>query len=145
VLYVLIFPLVILSLTAVFVLSPTIGLPSLTNQGPHGLTEILYAFTSGAGNNGSAFAGLNPNWWYNIALGWDMLIGRFLMMLPVLALAGNLALKKSVPPSPGTFPVDTPLFTCLLYTSMQDAIMLLFTVVFFAVAFLYVKACQKLR
>jgi K+-transporting ATPase ATPase A chain len=113
-LYVLIFPLVILSLTAVFVLSPTIGLTSLTNQGPHGLTEILYAFTSGAGNNGSAFAGLNANWWYNIALGWDMLIGRFLMMLPVLALAGNLALKKSVPPSPGTFPVDTPLFTILL-------------------------------
>jgi len=113
-LYVLIFPLVILSLTAVFVLSPTIGLTSLTNQGPHGLSEILYAFTSGAGNNGSAFAGLNPNWWYNIALGWDMLIGRFLMMLPVLALAGNLALKKSVPPSPGTFPVDTPLFTVLL-------------------------------
>ena len=113
-LYVLIFPLVILSLTAVFVLSPTIGLTSLTNQGPHGLTEILYAFTSGAGNNGSAFAGLNANWWYNIALGWDMLIGRFLMMLPVLALAGNLALKKSVPPSPGTFPVDTALFTVLL-------------------------------
>jgi K+-transporting ATPase ATPase A chain len=113
-LYVLIFPLIILSLTAIFVLSPTIGLTSLTNQGPHGLTEILYAFTSGAGNNGSAFAGLNPNWWYNIAMGWDMLIGRFLMMLPVLALAGNLALKKSVPPSPGTFPVDTPLFTVLL-------------------------------
>jgi K+-transporting ATPase ATPase A chain len=113
-LYVLIFPLVILSLTAIFVLSPTIGLPSLANPGPHGLTEILYAFTSGAGNNGSAFAGLSPNWWYNIAMGWDMLIGRFLMMLPVLALAGNLAMKKSVPPSPGTFPVDTPLFTVLL-------------------------------
>ena len=113
-LYVLIFPLVILSLTAFFVLSPTIGLSSLANQGPHGLTEILYAFTSGAGNNGSAFAGLSPNWWYNIAMGWDMLIGRFLMMLPVLALAGNLAQKKSVPPSPGTFPVDTPLFTVLL-------------------------------
>jgi K+-transporting ATPase ATPase A chain len=113
-LYVLVFPLVILSLTAMFVLSPTVGLPSLTNQGPHGLTEILYAFTSGAGNNGSAFAGLNPNWWYNIAIGWDMLIGRFLMMLPVLALAGHLAMKKSVPPSPGTFPVDTPLFTILL-------------------------------
>ena len=74
-LYVLIFPLIILSLTAVFVLSPTIGLSSLTNQGPHGLTEILYAFTSGAGNNGSAFAGLNANtWWYNVALGWDMLM-----------------------------------------------------------------------
>jgi K+-transporting ATPase ATPase A chain len=113
-LYVLIFPLVILSLTAFFILSPTIGLSSLANQGPHGLTEILYAFTSGAGNNGSAFAGLSPNWWYNIAMGWDMLIGRFLMILPVLALAGNLAQKKSVPPSPGTFPVDTPLFTVLL-------------------------------
>jgi K+-transporting ATPase ATPase A chain len=77
-LYVLIFPLIILSLTAIFVLSPTIGLSSLNNQGPHGLTEILYAFTSGAGNNGSAFAGLNANtWWYNVALGWDMLFGRF--------------------------------------------------------------------
>jgi len=114
-LYCLIFPLVILSLTAFFVLSPTIGLSSLNNQGPHGLTEILYAYTSGAGNNGSAFAGLNANtWWYNVALGWDMLCGRLLMMLPVLALAGNLAMKKSVPPSPGTFPVDTALFTVLL-------------------------------
>ncbi len=89
--------------------------PQLTNQGPHGLTEILYAFTSGAGNNGSAFAGLNANtWWYNVALGWDMLVGRFLMMIPVLALAGNLAQKKSVPPSPGTFPVNGSLFTVLL-------------------------------
>jgi len=119
-LYVLIFPLIILSLTAAFVLSPTIGLPALTNQGPHGLTEILYAYTSGAGNNGSAFAGLNvtanptTQWWYNVALGWDMLCGRLLMMIPVLALAGNLAGKKSVPPSPGTFPVNTALFTVLL-------------------------------
>jgi K+-transporting ATPase ATPase A chain len=114
-LYVLIFPLTILSLTAVFVLSPNIGLSSLANQGPHGLTEILYAFTSAAGNNGSAFAGLNANtWWYNVTLGWTMLIGRFLMMIPVLALAGNLAQKKSVPPSPGTFPVNTALFTVLL-------------------------------
>jgi K+-transporting ATPase ATPase A chain len=114
-LYVLIFPLIILSLTAAFVLSPTIGLASLANQGPHGLTEILYAFTSGAGNNGSAFAGLNANtWWYNVALGWDMLFGRLFMMIPVLALAGNLAQKKSVPPSPGTFPVNTALFTVLL-------------------------------
>jgi K+-transporting ATPase ATPase A chain len=114
-LYVLIFPLIILSLTAAFVLSPTIGLSSLNNQGPHGLTEILYAYTSGAGNNGSAFAGLNANtWWYNVALGWDMLCGRLLMMIPVLALAGNLASKKSVPPSPGTFPVNTALFTVLL-------------------------------
>ncbi|MGA3160596.1 MAG: potassium-transporting ATPase subunit KdpA [Terracidiphilus sp.] len=114
-LYVLIFPLIILSLTAVFVLSPGIGLSALTNQGPHGLTEILYAFTSAAGNNGSAFAGLNANtWWYNVALGWTMLIGRFLMMIPVIALAGNLAQKKSVPPSPGTFPVNSALFTVLL-------------------------------
>jgi K+-transporting ATPase ATPase A chain len=114
-LYVLIFPLIILTLTAIFVLSPTVGLSSLTNQGPHGLTEILYAFTSGAGNNGSAFAGLNANtWWYNVALGWDMLFGRLFMMIPVLALAGNLALKKSVPPSPGTFPVNGSLFTVLL-------------------------------
>jgi K+-transporting ATPase ATPase A chain len=114
-LYVLIFPLIILVFTAIFVLSPTIGLSSLTNQGPHGLTEILYAFTSSAGNNGSAFAGLNANtWWYNVMLGWTMLAGRFLMLVPVLALAGNLASKKSVPPSPGTFPVNTALFTVLL-------------------------------
>jgi K+-transporting ATPase ATPase A chain len=114
-LYVLIFPLIILSLTAAFLLSPTIGLSSLNNQGPHGLTEILYAYTSGAGNNGSAFAGLNANtWWYNVALGWDMLAGRLLMMIPVLALAGNLASKKSVPPSAGTFQVNTALFAALL-------------------------------
>jgi len=113
-LYTLIFTFIVLAFTAVFVLLPNVGLSVLTNTGPHGLSEILYAFTSGAGNNGSAFAGLNPNWWYNIALGWDMLIGRFLMMIPVLALAGNLAQKKSIPPSPGTFPVNTPLFTVLL-------------------------------
>jgi potassium-transporting ATPase potassium-binding subunit len=100
-LYVLIFPLIILSLTAVFVLSPTIGLSSLANQGPHGLTEILYAYSLGAGNNGSAFAGLNANtWWYNVALGWDMLFGRFLMMIPVLALAGNLARRRACRPRP---------------------------------------------
>ncbi len=119
-LYVLIFPLIILSLTAAFVLLPVIGLSARTNLGPHGLTEILYAYTSGAGNNGSAFAGLNLSantssfWWYNVALGWDMLLGRLFMMIPVLALAGNLASKKSVPPSPGTFPVNGSLFTVLL-------------------------------
>jgi K+-transporting ATPase ATPase A chain len=114
-LYALIFPIIILSLTAAFLLSPTIGLASLNNNGPHGLTEILYAYTSGAGNNGSAFAGLNANtWWYNVALGFDMLCGRLLMMIPVLALAGNLARKKSVPPSPGTFPVNSALFAVLL-------------------------------
>jgi K+-transporting ATPase ATPase A chain len=114
-LYALIFPLIILSLAAVFVISPNIGLSSLNNAGPHGLSEILYAFTSAAGNNGSAFAGLNANtWWYNVALGFAMLGGRFLMKIPVLALAGNLAQKKSVPPSPGTFPVNNALFTALL-------------------------------
>ncbi len=114
-LYVLIFPLIILTLTGIFVMLPNVGLSSLNNPGPHGLTEILYAFTSGAGNNGSAFAGLNANtWWYNVVLGWDMLCGRLLMIIPVIALAGNLAQKKSVPPSPGTFPVNTALFAALL-------------------------------
>jgi potassium-transporting ATPase potassium-binding subunit len=114
-LYILIFPLLILVLTAISVLSPTMGLTALNNTGPHGLSEILYAFTSGAGNNGSAFAGISANThWYNIALGFDMLAGRFLMMIPMLAIAGNLAMKKSVPPSPGTFPVNTTLFSVLL-------------------------------
>ncbi len=114
-LYALIFPLAILTFSAVFVLLPKVGLASLANQGPHGFSEILYAFTSAAGNNGSAFAGLNANtWWYNVCLGWEMLIGRFLMMIPVLALAGNLAQKKSIPPSPGTFPVNSALFAVLL-------------------------------
>jgi potassium-transporting ATPase potassium-binding subunit len=114
-LYVLIFPLIILTLTAIFVLSPNIGLTALNNSGPHGLSEILYAFTSATGNNGSAFAGLSANtWWYNVVIGWAMLAGRFLMLIPVVALAGNLAQKKSVPPSPGTFPVNTSLFTVLL-------------------------------
>jgi K+-transporting ATPase ATPase A chain len=116
--YTLIFTFIVLTFTAVFVLLP-VGLSAIANPGPHGFTEILYAFTSGAGNNGSAFAGLGmnwsgPNWWWNIAMSFDMLIGRFLMMIPVLALAGNLAQKKSVPPSPGTFPVNTPLFAVLL-------------------------------
>ena len=114
-LYVLIFPLIILTLAAVFVLLPKIGLGALANQGPHGLTEILYAFSSSVGNNGSAFAGLSANsWWWNLALGVAMLAGRFLMIVPVLALAGNLAAKKSIPPSPGTFPVNGILFTVLL-------------------------------
>jgi K+-transporting ATPase ATPase A chain len=112
-LYTLIFTFIVLVFAAVFVLLP-VGTSVTSNPGPHGFSEILYSFTSGAGNNGSAFAGLGSNWWYNIAMGFDMLIGRFLMMIPVLALAGNLAQKKSVPPSPGTFPVNAPLFTVLL-------------------------------
>ena len=82
---------------------------------PHGLTQILYAFTSAAGNNGSAFGGLTVNTlWYDGAIGITMLVGRFLMIIPMLAIAGNLAQKKYVPPSLGTFPVTTPLFTMLL-------------------------------
>jgi K+-transporting ATPase ATPase A chain len=114
-LYILIFPLLILVFTAISVLSPNMGLGALNNSGPHGLTEILYAFTSSAGNNGSGFAGVSVNThWYNLTLGFTMLAGRFLMMIPMLAIAGNLAMKKSVPPSPGTFPVNTTLFAILL-------------------------------
>ncbi len=112
-LYALIFPLIILTFAAIFVLLP-VGQSAMANPGPHGFSEILYSFASGAGNNGSAFAGLGTNWWYNVAMGWDMLIGRLLMIIPALALAGNLASKKSVPPSPGTFPVNGALFTILL-------------------------------
>ena len=112
-LYALIFCFIILTFAAIFVMIPQ-GQSAMANPGPHGFSEVLYSFVSGAGNNGSAFAGLGTNWWYNIAMGFDMLIGRFLMIIPVLALAGNLAQKKSVPPSPGTFPVNTPLFTVLL-------------------------------
>jgi K+-transporting ATPase ATPase A chain len=113
-LVVLVFPLVILALAAVSVLA-RFGTSSLANAGPHGLTEILYAFSSGAGNNGSAFAGLNANTlWYNTTIGLAMLVGRFFMIIPMLAVAGNLARKKHVPPSLGTFPVTTPLFTVLL-------------------------------
>ena len=114
-LYVLIFPLIILILAGISVLAPSFGTSQLNNAGPHGLSEILYAFTSGTGNNGSAFAGISANtYWYNTTLGLAMLIGRFLMIVPMLAVAGNLATKKLVPPSLGTFPVTTPLFTVLL-------------------------------
>jgi K+-transporting ATPase ATPase A chain len=113
-LVVLVFPLIILVFTAISVLAP-FALPSIANPGPHGLSEMLYAFTSGAGNNGSAFGGLNSNTnWFNISLAAAMLCGRFLMIIPMLAIAGNLAGKKTVPPSPGTFPVTTPMFSVLL-------------------------------
>src|SRR5262252_756261 len=114
-LVVLVFPLVILVFSGISVVSPGFGLSSLNNGGPHGLTEILYAFTSATGNNGSAFAGLNANTnWYNVSIGFATLVGRFFMILPMLAIAGNLGRKKRVPPSPGTFPVTTPLFAGLL-------------------------------
>jgi K+-transporting ATPase ATPase A chain len=114
-LVVLVFPLTILVLTAISMVSPSFGTSSLANQGPHGLSEILYAFTSGTGNNGSAFAGLTANTsWYNATIGAATLIGRFFMIIPMLAIAGSLGRKKRVPPSPGTFPVTTPLFAMLL-------------------------------
>jgi K+-transporting ATPase ATPase A chain len=114
-LYLLIFPLIILGFAAVAVLMPNLGLSALTNHGPHGLSEILYAYASATGNNGSAFAGLSANThWYNYSLGIAMFIGRFLMIVPMLAIAGNLAGKKIVPETTGTFPVTTPLFTILL-------------------------------
>jgi K+-transporting ATPase ATPase A chain len=113
-LYALIFPLVILAFSAWAIAAPY-GISSLANAGPHGLTEILYAFTSAAGNNGSAFAGLNANTnFYNVTLGITMLIGRFLMIVPALGIAGSLAGKKVSPPGPGTFPTDGPLFAFLL-------------------------------
>jgi potassium-transporting ATPase potassium-binding subunit len=112
---VLIFPLTILVFTAISSVSPNFGTSQLNNAGPHGLSEILYAFTSGTGNNGSAFAGISANtYWYNTTIGFAMLLGRFFMIIPMLALAGSLGRKKAVPPSLGTFPVTTPLFTTLL-------------------------------
>jgi potassium-transporting ATPase potassium-binding subunit len=111
---VLIFCLIVLGFTAISVVSK-FGTSSITNAGPHGLTQILYAYTSTAANNGSAFAGLNgATPWYNVSLAFNMLLGRFFMVLPVLAIAGNLARKKIVPESAGTFPVTTPLFSVLL-------------------------------
>lgn len=115
VLAILVMPLLILGFTAISVSMPELGLSSRNNMGAHGLTEILYAYSSGAGNNGSAFAGLNANTlWYNATIGISMLFGRFFVILPALAIAGNLARKKAVPPSLGTFPVTTPLFAVLL-------------------------------
>lgn len=113
-LVVLVFPLVILAFTAISSVNG-FGTSSISNPGPHGFSEMLYAFVSGAGNNGSAFAGLTVNTlWYDVTIGLTMLAGRFLMIIPMLAIAGNLAQKKYVPPSLGTFPVTTPLFTILL-------------------------------
>jgi K+-transporting ATPase ATPase A chain len=110
----LVFPLVILSLTGISVVKD-FGTSGISNPGPHGLSQILYAFASAAGNNGSAFAGLTVNTpWYDVAIGMTMLVGRFFMIIPMLAIAGNLAQKKYVPPSLGTFPVTTPLFSLLL-------------------------------
>ncbi len=112
---VLIIPLLILTFTSISAVSPRFGTSSLLNAGPHGLSEMLYAYTSTAANNGSAFGGISVNTpWYNTTLGLTMLFGRFFMMVPPLAIAGSLARKKQIPASPGTFPVTTPLFSSLL-------------------------------
>ena len=114
-LYLLIFPTIILGFSAISVLMRNLGLSVLANHGPHGLSEILYAYTSATGNNGSAFAGSNWNThWYNYSLALAMFFGRLMMLIPMMAIAGNLAGKKIVPASAGTFPVTTPLFTVLL-------------------------------
>jgi len=113
-LVVLVFPLVILVFTALSSVNG-FGTSGIGNPGPHGFTEILYSFVSTAANNGSSFGGLTVNTlWYDVTTGLTMLAGRFLMIIPMLAIAGNLAGKKYVPPSLGTFPVTTPLFTVLL-------------------------------
>ena len=111
---VLILPLVILGFTSVSAMLP-IAVASVGSAGPHGLSEILYAYTSAAGNNGSAFGGLTGNTpWYNTTLGIAMLLGRFAYIVPVMAIAGSLAAKVKSPPSAGTFPTDGPLFVGLL-------------------------------
>ncbi|TGV58052.1 potassium-transporting ATPase subunit KdpA [bacterium M00.F.Ca.ET.141.01.1.1] len=107
-------PLAMLVFTAIAVVLPS-AVASIANGGPHGFSEILYAYTSAAANNGSAFGGLTGNTaWYNITIGIGMLMGRFLVIIPALAIAGALAAKKTVPASAGTFPTDSPLFVGLL-------------------------------
>ncbi|MHC5232188.1 potassium-transporting ATPase subunit KdpA [Brucella sp. LJL56] len=107
-------PLSILGFTAIASVLPT-GLASIANPGPHGFSEILYAYTSGTANNGSAFGGLSGNTpWYNITIGLAMLMGRFLVIVPALAIAGSLVAKKAAPQSAGTFPTTGPLFVGLL-------------------------------
>jgi K+-transporting ATPase ATPase A chain len=115
---VLILTFTILTFSAVSVVKPY-GTSSITNPGPHGLSQILYAYVSSTGNNGSAFAGLNPNtMWYNTTTAVAQLLGRFFMIIPVLAIAGSLARKKTVPESAGTFPVTGGLFAGLLVSTI---------------------------
>ena len=115
---VLISSLTILIFAAVAVVAK-FGTSSISNPGPHGLSQILYAYTSSVGNNGSAFGGLNPNTlWYNTSTAFAMLLGRFFVVIPILAIAGNLAGKKAAPASLGTFPVTGPLFSILLVSTI---------------------------
>jgi potassium-transporting ATPase potassium-binding subunit len=111
---ILVLPFSILSFTALAAVLPA-GLAGLNNSGPHGFSEILYAYTSATGNNGSAFAGLSANtMFYNPTLAVAMFVGRFLFIVPMMAVAGSLVAKKIVPPSAGTFPTDGPLFVGLV-------------------------------
>jgi K+-transporting ATPase ATPase A chain len=111
---ILVTPLLVLAGTAIAVMVAD-GVASIANPGPHGFSEILYAFTSAANNNGSAFAGLSANTpFYNVMLGVAMWFGRFGVIVPVLALAGGLAAKKRIPASAGTMPTHGPLFVVLL-------------------------------
>jgi K+-transporting ATPase ATPase A chain len=115
---ILIFPLTVLLFSAVSSVSG-FGTSSISNPGPHGLSQMFYAYTSASGNNGSAFMGLNANTlWYNSTTGISTLFGRFFAVIPILAIAGSLARKKTVPESAGTFPVTTPLFTTLLVSTV---------------------------
>jgi K+-transporting ATPase ATPase A chain len=115
---VLISSLTILLFAAVAVVSK-FGTSSISNPGPHGLSQVLYAYTSSVGNNGSAFGGINANTlWYNTSTAFAMLLGRFFVVIPILAIAGNLARKKTAPASLGTFPVTGPLFTVLLISTI---------------------------
>ena len=117
---ILILPLSILGFTALAVVIP-VGTGALANAGPHGFSEVLYAYTSATGNNGSAFAGLSANMpFWNNTLGLAMFIGRFLMIIPMLAMAGSLVQKKIVPVSAGTFPTDSPLFVGLVVGVIAD-------------------------
>jgi K+-transporting ATPase ATPase A chain len=113
ILAILILPLSILGFTAIATVVPQ-GIATLSNNGPHGFSEILYAYTSATGNNGSAFAGLGANMFWQVTMAIAMFVGRFLFIVPMLAVAGSLAAKKSVPPSAGTFPTDNGLFVALL-------------------------------
>jgi potassium-transporting ATPase potassium-binding subunit len=113
ILAILVLPLSILGFSAIASVLPD-GVATLNNAGPHGFSEILYAYTSATGNNGSAFAGLSPNTFYDVTMTIAMFMGRFLFIVPMLAVAGSLAAKKIVPPSAGTFPTDNGLFVGLL-------------------------------
>ncbi|HYZ47481.1 MAG TPA: potassium-transporting ATPase subunit KdpA, partial [Sphingomonas sp.] len=111
---ILVLPLMYLGWTAIAVVYPT-AVASMANAGPHGFSELLYAFTSQTANNGSAFAGLSGNIpFYNITGGVSMFVGRFFMIVPAMAIAGALAEKKSIPPSMGTFPTTGGLFVGLV-------------------------------